>query len=218
MCLLPNFNDPLSRAHVSISYALAMKLIVNILVVGLSLSSVGLRAQKTATTLPIDPTATSLTWTGHAEVGTYAPSGTLAVTGGQVTFLNGRFTGALMTIDMKSLNQSNADLTHHLKGSDFFDVDRFPIATLKLEQFDKIKGMVTGTLTLKDKTSAFRSPVTLSGNGGQFIVTGKVTLDRTIYGIVYNSTNFFSGLGDKAIRNTFDVEFKVVGTGTLPPL
>ncbi len=195
-----------------------MKLIAMTLALTLSLSSVALRAQKSATNLPIDTKETSLIWTGHAEVGTYAPSGTLAVNGGQVTFLGGRFTGAMMTIDMKSLNQSNADLTHHLKGPDFFDVDRFPTSTLKLEQFDKSNGTVSGTLTIKGKTSTFRSPISLSSTGGQFMVSGKVTLDRTAYGIVYNSTNFFSGLGDKAIRNTFDVEFKVVGTGTLPPL
>ena len=186
----------------------------SLLALTLSFSAIAVTAQ--STTLPIDTKATTLTWTGHAEVGTYAPSGTLAVTAGQVSVSGGRFTGALMTIDMKSLSQSNADLTHHLKSPDFFDVDHFPTSTLKLEQFDKTRSTVAGTLTVKGKSVPFTAPVTLAAAGSQFTVTGKVTLDRTAYGIVYNSSNFFSGLGDKAIRNTFEVEFKVVALGPLP--
>ena len=42
------------------------------------------------------------------------------------------------------------------------------------------------------------------------MVTSNIIIDRTSYGIIYNSGSFFSGLGDKAIRNTFDVSFTVI--------
>jgi len=173
-----------------------------------------LTAAAHAQSLPIDRTASSLSWTGHAEVGTYAPTGSLAVKGGEVVFRNGNFTAADLSIDMTSLSQSNTDLAHHLKSADFFDVDHFPTATVHIDKLEN--GIVFGTLTLKNKTAPFQSPVQIKADGQRFTITGHVQLDRTTYGIVYNSSSFFSGLGNKAIRNTFEVEFNLTVIGVLP--
>ena len=170
-------------------------------------------AQK-ETTLPSDAKASVLKWTGHAEVGTYAPSGTLMLREGHFQFAGEQFRGARFTIDMTSMQQDNADLLHHLKSADFFDVEHFPTATIAIDRL--ANNTAFGSLTIRGKTTPFETPVQVSEEGNHFAVTGKVSLDRTKYGIVYNSTSFFSGLGNKAIRNDFDVEFKVVGVGKLP--
>ena len=122
--------------------------------------------------------------------------------------------GARLVVNMSSMEQSNADLVHHLLSADFFDVEHYPTAIIEIERFEH--GTIFGSLTIRGKTTPFETPVRISDAGGQFSVLGKVSLDRTRYGIVYNSTSFFSGLGDKAIRNQFDVEFTVVGKGALP--
>jgi polyisoprenoid-binding protein YceI len=166
------------------------------------------------TTLPLDPHSSSLKWTGHAEVGTYAPSGTLAIRDGRVDIAGGKFAAATMTIDMNSLQQANSDLVHHLKSPDFFDVEHFPTSTLTLNKLSG--GKVAGTLTVRGKTGAIEAPVQIVQADGRFTITGKVRLDRTQYGIVYNSSSIFSGLGDKAISNYFEVEFTISGAGTLP--
>lgn len=165
-------------------------------------------------TLPVDTKASQLKWTGHAGVGSYAPSGTLAVQEGALTIRNGQFAGAKLDVDMKSLNQENAQLTHHLKSSDFFDVDKYPTAVIQIDKVER--GVATGSLTIKGKTTPFETPVKVTESDKQFVVDGKVTLDRTKYGINYNSASIFSGLKDKAIRDTFEVEFTIAVTGKLP--
>ena len=171
------------------------------------------RAQKEAT-LPADTKASVLKWTGHAEVGTYSPSGTLLLREGRFQFAGTQFRGARFIIDMASMAQENSDLLHHLKSADFFDVEHFPTATIAIDRLANKTAF--GSLTIRGKTTPFETPVQISEEADRFIVTGKVSLDRTKYGIVYNSTSFFSGLGNKAIRNDFDVEFNVVGMGKLP--
>ena len=46
--------------------------------------------------------------------------------------------------------------------------------------------------------------------GGGLRLRGTATLDRTQFGINYNSTAFFRNLGSYAIRNDFQVVFEVV--------
>ena len=179
----------------------------------LGLLSIPVLAQHKVT-LPVDTKASSMKWTGHAEVGPYAPSGTLSFREGRLEFDGDRFLGARLLVDMASMQQANSDLLHHLQSADFFDVAQYPVTLIAIDRYDH--GMVFGSLTIRGKTTPFQSPVQVSASGGEFVVSGKVSLDRTRYGIVYNSPSFFSGLGDKAIRNQFDVEFRVIGHGPLP--
>ncbi len=179
----------------------------------LLLASTALFAQSRQT-LAVDPKGSHLTWTGHAEVGTYAPSGSLSVREGQVLLENGSLLRATLVIDMNSMTQSNPDLLHHLKSADFFDVEHYPTAVIKIDKITN--GTLSGSMTIKDKTAPLQAPVKITEEAGHFVIAGKVTLDRTQYGITYNSTSFFSSLGDKAIRNTFEVEFSLTGTGDIP--
>lgn len=169
---------------------------------------------QTKQSLAIDQKTSFLTWTGHAEVGTYAPSGSLSIREGQILLESGSLLGANLVIDMNSMTQSNPDLLHHLKISDFFDVQHFPTAFIKIDRF--ANGTVFGSITIKGKSAPFQAPVKVSEANGRFTITGKVTLDRTRYGITYNSTSFFTSLGNNAIRNTFEVEFSVTGAGEIP--
>lgn len=169
---------------------------------------------KVRQSLPIDQKASSLTWTGHAEVGTYAPSGSLSIREGHILFEKGSLLQADVVIDMNSMTQSNPDLLHHLKSSDFFDVEHYPTAVIKIDRITN--GNVFGSITIKGKSAPFQSPVKVTESDGRFVISGKVTLDRTQYGIIYSSTSFFSSLGNNAIRNTFEVEFSLTGSGEIP--
>lgn len=158
--------------------------------------------------IAIDAKASTLTWTGHAEIGSYAPQGTLNFSSGTVSFKGETVVGADLAIDMKTMQQSNNDLVTHLKSADFFDVETYPVAAIKITRI--AGGQAYGKLTIKNKTQPFSCPVAIVTANKQYTITGKTVIDRTKYGIIYNSGSFFSNLGDHAIRNTFEVEFKVV--------
>ena len=166
-----------------------------------------LRAQ---TIFQINTTTSVINWTGHAEIGSYSPAGTLNFKGGNVTINNKKITAAMLTVDMKSMKQENQHLLEHLKSDDFFDVEKFPDSKITIDNV--VSGVAHGQLTIKNRTLSFQCPISVQTKDGFTVVSGKTMVDRTKYGIIYNSGNFFSGLGDKAIRNTFDIEFIIVLT------
>lgn len=55
-------------------------------------------------------------------------------------------------IDIQSIDTNHADRDKHLRGKDFFDVEKFPIATFKsrsIELIDDTSAIITGHLKLK---------------------------------------------------------------------
>ncbi|MBD1393948.1 YceI family protein [Mucilaginibacter glaciei] len=159
--------------------------------------------------LTIDIKNSVVNWTGHAEIGSYAPAGTLNFKEGQIILKNGLVNSALLLIDMKTMQQSNNDLLGHLKGPDFFDVEKYTLSTIRITRV--VNGQAYGQLTIKDNTQPLICPVDIQTANGRITISGKIIIDRTKYGVVYNSSSFFANLGDHAIRNTFDVAFSVVG-------
>ena len=92
----------------------------------------------------------------------------------------------------------------HIKSGDFFEVEKYPTAKLEVEKIKE--GKAYGKLTIKDKTHDVVIPFKKTGS----TLEGSLVIDRTQYGIIYGSTNFFKNLGDKAISNEFKVDFKLV--------
>ncbi|GAB3639658.1 YceI family protein [Spirosoma arcticum] len=164
------------------------------------------RAQNQAYT--IDANASQLTWTGYAEVGSWAPSGTLQLAKGQVTRNGNQISSATMTLDMTTIRHENGQLQTHLRDEAFFDVTRFPTATFVLRALTGTTA--TGQLTLKGVTKSVSFPVVVSQEGTGLRIKGRAVVDRTQFGIRYNSTSFFSGLGDQAIKNEFALTFDVI--------
>lgn len=160
--------------------------------------------------LIIDTKISVLNWTGHAELGSYAPAGTLSFSSGTVRYENKQISSARLVVDMKSMQQSNADLLQHLKSEDFFEVERFPQSIIAIDRVRN--GRAYGKLTIKGKTQAFDCPITVSETNGKVGITGNTAIDRTKYGITYNSGSFFSNLGDRAIRNIFEVSFVIMAS------
>ncbi|PJJ84968.1 YceI family protein [Mucilaginibacter auburnensis] len=176
------------------------KITYTLLLFFITLSSV--LAQKK---LPVDLKKSIINWIGHAEIGSYAPAGTLKLKTGFVTLRGNKITSANITVDMGSLKQDNEDMMTHLKDKEFFDVKTYPQSRVIIKSI--IHGQALGTLTIKNKTGTVSFPVSISKENNDYVVTGTAIIDRTKYGIVYNSNSFFAGLGDKAIRNTFDIAF-----------
>lgn len=91
----------------------------------------------------------------------------------------------------------------HMKSEDFFNTAKWPTAKLVI---DKMDGKVAeGKLTIRDKTETVKIPYKQEGNK----YTGTLKFDRTKFGMIYGSGNFFKNLGDKMIHNDVTVDFTV---------
>lgn len=123
---------------------------------------------------------------------------------------NGKVVGGEFIMDMTTFTVENIDspkyekkFLDHIKSGDFFDVAKYPIATLKINRIDG--NNVEGDLTIKDKTNPIN--FTMEQNGD--LITGKMNFDRTKYDMIYNSGNFFEDLGDKVIHDEVVLTFKI---------
>lgn len=156
----------------------------------------------------IDATASQISWTGYAEVGSWAPTGTIRLARGQFTQATNQITSATLTLDMTSIQHENQQMQDHLLSDTFFDVTRFPEATFVLRSLTGTTA--TGQLTIKGITKPISFPIVLSQVGTALRIKGKAVVDRTQYGVRYNSTSFFADLGDQAIKNEFTLAFDLM--------
>lgn len=104
-----------------------------------------------------------------------------------------------ITIDVNSINTSNADRDGHLKGDDFFGADKFPTANLVATKFEKGENgtyVAVGKLTMRDVTKDVRIPVRFLGveqqeyEGKKYLVTafdGSFKIDRRDFNIGTNN-------------------------------
>jgi polyisoprenoid-binding protein YceI len=136
--------------------------------------------------------------------------GTVNLQSGYLNFDNKDLVGGEFVIDMTSIvctdlsGKGKASIEGHLKSDDFFSVDDFPSASLKISDVKK-QGlgdyMVTADITIKGTTQAITFKTVIEDE------TAKATLiiDRTEFGIIYKSGNFFEELADKAIYDEFEM-------------
>lgn len=122
----------------------------------------------------------------------------------------GKVVGGVFVMDMKSFTVENIDsaeyetkFLNHMKSPEFFDMEKFPTATLKINKVDGTNA--EGVLTIKGKSNPISFTIEQNGN----IVTGKMAFDRTKYDMVYRSKNFFENLGDKIIYDEVVLNFKI---------
>ncbi|MAF90620.1 MAG: YceI family protein [Bdellovibrionota bacterium] len=155
----------------------------------------------------VDLSKSSFKWTGSKKIGGSYHTGPIKMKSAKVDEEEG--TGQFVA-DMKSIDESEmkgemkAKFLGHIKSADFFNVEKFPTATLKIEKLDW--GYMYGKLTVLGKTNDVVVPFKKDGK----TITGEMAFDRTKYGIKYGSGSFFKSLGDKIIRDTIKLEFKVV--------
>jgi len=115
----------------------------------------------------------------------------------------------LITIDMNSISSDTGPgLDEHLKNEDFFDVQRYPEAFFAISELtqDSIKG----DLTIKDIAKEVVFPLSIISTDSQVALSAETSINRTDWGITYNSSNFFADLGDRVIEDFIDIEFAII--------
>ena len=130
---------------------------------------------------------------------------------------NGQLMGGTVEIAMKKtegpghLRKNN--LIDHLKSPDFFDVEKFPFSTMVITKVALINGenkKITGNLTIKGITNPVTFPAIINVKDGIVKANGKLVIDRTKWGIRYNSGKFYANLADQTISDSIEFDMKIV--------
>lgn len=166
-------------------------------------------------------TESSIAWQGFKPTGKH--NGTINIADGSFDVTDGKIASGSFTIDMNSIvdldipaeEKGNAKLVGHLKSADFFDVEKFPTATFEVTGLEESEGktMLSGNLTLKEKTNNITFPVSVSNDGNTLMLTSETfTIDRSKWDVKYGSKSFFDNLGDKFINDDIELTVSVMAT------
>ncbi len=165
------------------------------------------------TTFSVQPEESPCRWVGSAAVGLYQIEGSLEVASGGLLVQGDSLLEASLMIDMKSLDTENKTVKKHLKGKDFFAVNSYPEARFVLEKQVLLRdgpGTVTGMIEVRGIAKPKEVPMEIEVGKKEILIKGVLVLDRTEFGITYNSSNFFEDLGDQAISDEIAFHFNLV--------
>ncbi|MDQ0475513.1 MULTISPECIES: YceI family protein [Chryseobacterium] len=146
-------------------------------------------------------TDSNIEWWGYKLAKTEASShnGVVNLKSGDVVMKGNNIVGGTFSLDMNSINATDLSgeyqtkLNNHLKTGDFFETDKFPVATYKITSVKKNSNkafpyMIYGNLTAKNKTNPVAFPAKISlKNGVLNIVSDKFSFDRQKFDIAYAS-------------------------------
>lgn len=179
---------------------------------------------KNAATVKVNTKESTLKW--HATKVTGEHNGTVNLSSGELMVQGNQLTGGNFAIDMTSIldldltGEYKGKLEGHLKSEDFFSVDKFPTAELKIKSVTAIKGAkatennytITADLTIKGITKEITFPAQVIISKKSVIANATLDINRAQFDVRYGSNSFFQGLGDKAIADIFNVKVRLVGS------
>jgi len=153
---------------------------------------------------------------GNGHQGYIKPlTGTLALDA------NGAIAGGYFELDMNTITitdkkdtSSDNGLVSHLKDPDFFDVKKYPKGTFQLIKAIKTSSdssyNITGQLTLRAITQEIHFPATIVRNGENIIATASLTIDRTKWGITYQSGSVWGLVKDELLEDKVPVSLALL--------
>lgn len=156
----------------------------------------------------VDLAQSSVTWEGTKVTGKHY--GKIPLTKGEVELKDEKLVKGEFEVEINKFTVDDLEgeweqkFLGHLKGEDFFETKKFPKATLKITS---VKGnKAEADLTIKGKTNKIKFDINQIGK--HFV--GVLQFDRTKFGMVYGSGDFFKGLGDKVVHNEVTLAFHFV--------
>ena len=181
-----------------------LSILIAVLLIGFTVA-----AQK----LDVNTSKSQLKWTGKKVTGEHW--GFISLEDGSFVLKDGKIASGTFNIDMTSLvckdledPEWNGKLVGHLQSDDFFSVEKFPTATLTINESSAFKdgvAEVKAELTIKGITK----PVSFKAKKVDGFYTALITVDRTKYDVRYGSGKFFDNLGDNMIYDEFTLDVKI---------
>jgi polyisoprenoid-binding protein YceI len=136
---------------------------------------------------------------------------------GELMFDNDKLVGGTVEIDMNTIEDidhgGENSLVRHLKSPDFFDVEKFPVSVFDITMVVPVTREtihVTGNLSIKGITHAVTFPAKIEVKDGIVHADGKITIDRTRWGVRYKSGKVFSNLANEFISDDIEFDIKIV--------
>ena len=167
----------------------------------------------------------NIDWTGRRITG--AHNGTIAIKEGMIVLNDGKLTCGTFVADTTSIKildvtdpVTNKQFAGHLASEDFFASEQYPEALfviISVEPGGNNRYHINGDLTIRGITNAVVFDATLSTSGDILTASGKITVDRTRYGMKFRSGNFFKDLGDTLIYNDFDLNVSITARAVPEP-
>lgn len=164
--------------------------------------------------LMINPSKSKIKWFGEYAFYFGGHDGKIDLKEGYFIKTNGSITGGLFVIDMntiKSLDMdkedARKDLDNHLKNEDFFEVNTYPTAKIEFtkvtyESDTQLK--IFANLTIKNMTKPINFYADVDYK--KELMTTKFKIDRTLWGITYNSKEIEGKLKDGLISDAIGFE------------
>lgn len=157
----------------------------------------------------IDTLTTSVDWKGAHKGGLAPRWGKIKVSSGIISVENDSISGGEFLVNMSSLQVDPAsvteegkkatDLEGHLKSADFFDIAKAPNAKFVITKVEPFKAtqeasliadpnyLISGNLTLKDKTLNVTFPAKVEVTAAAVTAAAKFVIDRSAWGINYKT-------------------------------
>lgn len=168
------------------------------------------------TIFKLEKTKSTIEWIGRKVTGSH--NGTIAVKQGIFTFTDSKLSGGKVVIDTTAIKilditdpDTNAQFAGHLASDDFFNSAQYPEALFEITVVKQSSpsSQIEGNLTIKGITHPISFDAIVNTTNNVMTLSGKITIDRTKFGMKFRSGNFFMNLGDTLIYNDFDLNVNI---------
>ena len=177
-------------------------------------------------TYQLDVKKSKLFWKGTKKIGAQHYGVLLFNSGWLHTNAAGKLNDGMFNMNMKSITStehekqaSSQKVNTELKGSGFFEVDKYPIASITVKSIfpteKPFEFKVEGDLTIKKTTHPIIFFATIKQNATTIIADASLMIDRVKWGIHETSEvsvmdQFFSNLKNQMIADEIPIVLKLV--------
>lgn len=179
-------------------------------------------ASETAVIYTVDATSV-IEWKG-SKVIAGAHNGTIAISSGEVSVVDGMLEAGTFVIDMNTITvlditeeDGKSNLEAHLKGTvegkenHFFNVNEFPEAKFEITAVEENK--ISGNLTLKGETKNISFPAKVEVSDDHVTITSEAfMIDRTQWNVSFNNESLTDVAKENVISNNIEIKFVVKAT------
>ncbi|WP_447951976.1 YceI family protein [Chryseobacterium koreense] len=159
----------------------------------------------------VNSESSTIKWTGYHKGGLNPRFG-IALTTGELSAENGNLIAGTLTSEVQSIKtdlasvdpkttegKTAADLDAHLKSADFFDAEKYPTVKFDITKVEDLAAdapksnvegankLVSGNLTIKDKTVNVTFPAKVEVTDSQISLVSKFTINRQDWGLAYGT-------------------------------
>lgn len=161
-----------------------------------------------------------ITWKVDYSIGKKGHEGTMKLSSGTMLIQDGIVQGGSFVIDMNSVHVTDMkpddggkDLEDHLKSADFLTTADHPkgyFTVLNSVRNAPDKFTVSGYLILKGISNTITFPATITETKTTLRVTSEFTINRTLWGINYQSGSIFNLLKDDIISDDMAITLNFI--------